>query len=197
MGHLYTVERHTHGWLICAPPGQKGVPMNALGECQPLYGLGATIDPGIAHHYNALDLEKHACFAVTTKNGSAAWRDKIGEKVKNYDPQQRWWFGTDVGTSSAAIMGVLGDTRLRWTVSEAYKYGARSTPFDADDLGRCLRLLKAMPEWRGRLNEVAEAYPETAWPEIVAAWGELELADTRHQNAILNECHMSQKRRMS
>ena len=87
MSHLYTVERHTHGWLICAPPGQIGVPMKALGECQPLYGLGATIDAGIVHHYNALDLEKHACFAVTTKNGSAAWRDEIEEKVKNYDPQ--------------------------------------------------------------------------------------------------------------
>ena len=75
--------------------------------------------------------------------------------------------------------------------------GQRSTPRDSADLGRCLRLLEVMPEWRGRLNVVAEAYPETAWPEIIAAWEELEHADPRYQNATLNECHMSQKRRMS
>lgn len=196
MSCLYTIERHTHGWLICAPPGQKGVPMAALGECQPLYGPEATIDAGIAHHFNALDHGKHVCFAVTTENSSVAWRAEIAEKIKNYNPQQRWWCGTDVGTSSAAMFAVLCSP-MSYFRGIAMGKGQRSTPRDSADLGRCLRLLETMPEWRGRLNEVAEAYPETAWPEIIAAWEELEKVDPKRQNDILNECHKMHKRRTS
>jgi hypothetical protein len=46
-----------------------------------------------------------------------------------------------------------------------------STPKDPSDFGRCHDLLRLFPEWRARLPEVAERYPE--WRSIVDVWDEL------------------------
>ena len=58
-----------------------------------------------------------------------------------------------------------------------------SIPYDAGDLGRCLRLLDKLPEWRARLDEVAEAFPQ--WRPLVEHWSELEslYADEANENA--------------
>ena len=49
-----------------------------------------------------------------------------------------------------------------------------SYPHDPADLGRCLRLLEAVPEWRSRLGEMAEC--STVWARLVARWEEMEVA---------------------
>jgi len=189
MSHLYTIERHTHGWLICAAPGQRGVPANALGECMPLFPRhsgGSVFDAGIAHHYTVTRDDPPAVFAVTTPEGSKTWRAEIAAAISTMEPQNRWWSGTDVGTSSAAMLGVL--CPKCWAQHTAFRHGKGSTPADADDLGRCLRLIALFPEWRGRLDEVAAAYPGTAWPRIIDRWHELEKADAKTQCYILTEC---------
>ena len=182
----YIIEKHTHGWLVCAAPGQRGVTMSALAVAQPLFPANAVIDAGIARHHTVWAHET-AVFCVTTKSGSELWRKDIAAAIAEQlrAPHDLWWYGTDVGTSSAGMFAVLCPEYLRASASE---YGNRTTPRDADDLGRCLRLLEAIPEWRERLNEVAEAYPDTAWPRIIARWVELEAAEPKTQNYILNEC---------
>lgn len=45
-------------------------------------------------------------------------------------------------------------------------------PSDGGDLGRCLGLLDAVPEWRGRLAEMKDIGPE--WAALVDQWAELE-----------------------
>ena len=72
-----------------------------------------------------------------------------------------WLVGRDTGSSSKAIMlwlsaGVKDET-----------WGA-STPSDPSDLGRCLRLLERIPEWKPRIGEMAEAGGE--WPTYVEYW---------------------------
>ena len=56
-----------------------------------------------------------------------------------------WALGDDTGMSSKAIcrfmLGIKGDY---------------SAPSDADDRGRCIRLLNLVPEWWDRLDEMAE-----------------------------------------
>lgn len=47
-------------------------------------------------------------------------------------------------------------------------------PHDPADLGRCLRLLELMPEWRPRLSELAALDPY--WRSLVAQWEELSSA---------------------
>lgn len=194
MSILYTIERHTHGWLICAASGQRGVPMNAVDECMPMFPRhsgGAVFDAGIVHHYDTLNYRQRVVFAVTTPEGSKLWRAEIEAYIARIKhPHDRWWYGVDVGTSSASIFGVLCPSTLcdNWAKEEATRHGNGSTPADADDLGRCLRLIALFPEWRDRLDEVAAAYPGTAWPRIIDRWGELEKADAKTQCYILNEC---------
>jgi hypothetical protein len=185
MNPSYEIERHPFGWLICAPPGQSGLPLTALAECLPLFKKKSVLNPGIAHHFNASHYHKQVIAAVAAPQDSAAWEKAIAEQLKDLDPQDRWWRGTEVGTSSAALFAVFCRTGL-W--QEANRFGRQSTPQDASDFVRCKHLLDAIPEWRTRLGEVAVAYPGTPWPQIVARWGELETAPAGRVNEILREC---------
>ena len=75
----------------------------------------------------------------------------------------RWALGDKVGSSSKSIarhmMGMDHDS-----------FGA-AYPADGGDLGRCLALLDAVPEWRARLPEMARHSP--AWAALVGSWDEL------------------------
>ena len=83
--------------------------------------------------------------------------------------QLQWLLGNDTGISSRTIFGVLtlGD---QWHGRHAY-LGA-GLPRDPTDLGRCIRLLEAIPEWRSRLPEMAAAFAE--WGPLVRDWDALE-----------------------
>lgn len=75
-----------------------------------------------------------------------------------------WASGGDTGSSSLAIMRVMsGGTP---------EDGRYSYPLDGGDLGRCLRLLAIIPEWRARLGEMAKIGPQ--WAALVKHWDELE-----------------------
>lgn len=50
------------------------------------------------------------------------------------------------------------------------RFGA-STPSDPSDLGRCLRLLERIPEWKSRISEMANAGGE--WPTFSERWDEM------------------------
>lgn len=61
-----------------------------------------------------------------------------------------WALGNDTGTSSETLAAfMLGMERGGWS----------SPPSDAADRGRCIRLLKLIPEWLPRLPELAAANP--------------------------------------
>ena len=186
MNSQYEIERRPLGWLICAPPGQNGIPMTALSECLPMFKKNSIMNAGIAHHFNANGYNKQVVVVVATPQESDAWEKEISEELKDHDPQDRWWLGTDVGKSSAAIFAVLCRECRQW---EANQYGQKATPQDAADFGRCKRLLDAIPEWRNRLDEVMVKYADTAWPNILARWGEIESAEPKRQTEILRECH--------
>lgn len=72
-----------------------------------------------------------------------------------------WLLSGDTGMSSRTICAVMTGSQ----------YFDASTPMDADDFGRCYRLLKLFPEWKPRMNEVARVCK--AWGPLVAAWDEL------------------------
>jgi hypothetical protein len=76
-----------------------------------------------------------------------------------------WVTGRDTGTSSLAIWshmmtGAPGDNR----------FGV-GHPHDADDFGRCYRLLAIEPAWRARIGEMARYSAE--WAALAARWDEL------------------------
>lgn len=82
-------------------------------------------------------------------------------------PEQRairWIVGSDTGTSSQSIWAqMMGAGQPAWC--------GWSYPHDPSDLGRCLRLLALIPEWKPRLPEMAEHGP--AWAALVAQWDAL------------------------
>lgn len=82
--------------------------------------------------------------------------------------QQRalqWITSRDTGISSETIWSVMmGCPKARGIM------GA-DVPHDPADFGRCYRLLKAIPEWRERLAEVAQQYSE--WTPLVREWPHL------------------------
>lgn len=73
-----------------------------------------------------------------------------------------WILGSDKGISSETI----------WSVMMGAAMNRPCHPWDPDDFGRCYRLLKLIPEWRGRLCEVAKKHP--SWAGLIEKWGDLE-----------------------
>lgn len=158
------IERHEHGIVLrCSEiPAQEYV---ALLRAWAAEGWDI-LAPGIAH---AL----HAHTAVTKAELLERWNAEIeaAAAARAGDDRERAWLdGPDTGLSSMTIFSVLSK---RWgrVAFEALR-SAGWLPADPDDFGRCLRLLEAIPEWRGRLAEVAVAYPE--WGPLVRAWDEFE-----------------------
>jgi len=79
-----------------------------------------------------------------------------------------WIVGNDTGSSSKAL----------WAFMMGRKTDG-SYPHDPADLGRCLRLLELVPEWKVRIPEMASVSPY--WAALVSRW--LELASTMAEEA--------------
>ncbi|HQS60001.1 MAG TPA: hypothetical protein PKZ37_16615 [Gallionellaceae bacterium] len=100
-----------------------------------------------------------------------------------------WLLGDDTGTSSETICAVMTGSALDHA----------DVPYDADDFGRCYRLLRSFPEWRARMSEVSAKFPK--WGPIVAAWDELtamyeQLCDVEH-GRISRASHAANKDKSS
>ena len=76
----------------------------------------------------------------------------------------RWLASDDTGLSSLYMASILSD---RYPKLETPHY-----PRDADDFGRCYRLLKAVPELRS--NSMRLATCPAPWPELHREWLRLE-----------------------
>ncbi len=76
----------------------------------------------------------------------------------------RWLASDDVGLSSRYMASVLDGGFV----------AEYAHPHDADDFGRCVRLLVAVPELRGRLDEMWSKSDE--WSRLIACWADAEIA---------------------
>ena len=75
-----------------------------------------------------------------------------------------WAASDDTGASSLTIY------RHMLGLSHKGAYGVVE-PADGGDLGRCLRLLRLIPEWNERMPEMAEL--SNAWRALIPHWDEL------------------------
>jgi hypothetical protein len=162
----YRVERTEHGVAVYGP-----VPLDDFSALQKVWSKEGfdTLALGVA---SALG----ATFAVTTPAGAEAWKHAVEQaatKKAAGDPELEWLLGPDTGFSSLTIFYVLTSEHTIAASARLGLHGRGSYPHDPDDFGRCYRLLKAIPEWRARLGEVADVY-DVVWPELVDAWDELE-----------------------
>jgi hypothetical protein len=77
-----------------------------------------------------------------------------------------WLNSGDTGLSSATIWSVMTEQPFPLA-----NFAAGAMPADADDFGRCHRLLERFPGWRPRMPEVAAKHP--GWSRLVEAWERL------------------------
>jgi len=75
----------------------------------------------------------------------------------------QWAASGNTGTSSKVLLGVM----VGKPPKSRFCY-----PHDGGDLGRCVALLDAVPEFRARLGEMAAVGPE--WAALVTHWDELD-----------------------
>jgi hypothetical protein len=74
------------------------------------------------------------------------------------------WFGSgDTGLSSETI--------ALWLSARVKNGWGPHTPSDPSDLGRCLRLLERIPEWKTRMAEMAEC--SEGWARMMIYWDEI------------------------
>ncbi len=74
-----------------------------------------------------------------------------------------WILGRNTGVSSKTIWAVMTESD-----------GADchfDIPHDAQDFGRCYRLLQSFPDWRKRIQEVADQFPK--WGLFVLNWDKM------------------------
>jgi len=90
---------------------------------------------------------------------------------------EQWIVNGEVGTSSKTIWAVMMDAVLP-NRKDSWDY---SIPHDPDDFSRCWKLLVLFPDWRKRLQEVADIFP--AWMGFVREWDKL----TKMYEALLAE----------
>lgn len=86
----------------------------------------------------------------------------------------RWFASGDTGISSEtiALWMAAGEKLDKW---------GDGTPSDGADFGRCYRLLRAIPEWRPRISEMAARGGK--WPHLVKHWDEVEALYLRELKA--------------
>lgn len=79
-----------------------------------------------------------------------------------------WILSMDTGTSSktiwAVMMGVVKEKRQ----CDDMNY---DVPHDPSDFERCWKLLVQIPEWKARLQEVADIFPK--WIPFIREWKKL------------------------
>jgi hypothetical protein len=127
---------------------------------------------GATHLHAGIATALRQSFVFTSPANAAKWCAEIEASIARItaDPALRWVRGTDTGLSARSILAAAGTGQA---AKEAEHVGARGdTPRDADDFGRCSRLLARVPDLRERLPLVAERWP--AWAPLVAVWDELE-----------------------
>lgn len=78
----------------------------------------------------------------------------------------QWLASGERGLSSNAIF-----TKMTGINTAKHPRDAGFYPLDPNDLTRCVKLLEAVPEFRPRINEMAEVSPE--WAALVGRWDEL------------------------
>lgn len=93
----------------------------------------------------------------------------IDSLVKDFDGLADWFVSQDRGLSSEYILEQCLGMPSGMLTGHCGREGLPSIPHDADDFGRCYRLLKAVPSLRPLFDE---AMPKscTEWGFLVKSW---------------------------
>jgi hypothetical protein len=103
-------------------------------------------------------------FEPLSQTERAVLKNSVARSVSHYTLEERskgWRKGDDTGLSSVTV----------WAHMTGAKDFPVDYPLDPADLGRILRLLELIPEWKPRVSELASLSPE--WKALVGRWDEI------------------------
>jgi hypothetical protein len=101
---------------------------------------------------------------LTPGDRAIFWKESVARSVTRDTVVKRsreWREGYDTGLSSVTV----------WAHMMGIKHFQVDYPLDPADLGRILRLLELIPEWKPRIPELAALSPE--WDALVDRWDEI------------------------
>lgn len=142
--------------------------------------LGATMVVGTIEDLD--NLKKSAFYRA--KAMEVAQREAGGARLSQ--EAINWLAMGERGMSSDFIFGYLGNIDL-------LKGSGCPVPYDSGDLRRCRLLVEQVPEFKGRIKEMASASPQ--WSLLVERWDEIcstmdaespEWRDARGRSAMTN-----------
>lgn len=158
-GDDYRVIEREHGWIIVGR-------MTASSAGKLLMGFDSgVVSFGVASALQARSIDDVLMVVARDAEHNRAWCEELdieAAKLADGDAALEWLYGTDVGMSALTIHGVMTGR------ADSVKM---HLPSDADDLGRCIRLLDRIPEWQSRIGEVGEVFPP--WRRLVDDWERL------------------------
>jgi hypothetical protein len=103
-------------------------------------------------------------FEKSHANCPKIWKEPEVDTTKSeIERANFWWQCGERGISSETI----------WYVMTGKRNPGGCHPWDPDDFRRCYALLKAVPEWRGRLQRLKSL--SKAWSNLVDNWDALEV----------------------
>jgi len=151
MHNTYTIEHLDHGVVVRGDLTLSD--FSKIATIAKRRGFDSMF-PGVADAIGA-------ALVISNQAHEAALKSHLGVSAENRD----WLKSGDCGASSKTIFAALmgSPVALRGVVGDA--------PYDADDFGRCARLLARYPSWATRLGEVANACP--AFAPLIPVWAEL------------------------
>lgn len=79
---------------------------------------------------------------------------------------EAWLNSDDTGSSSLYMAWCLSQGQFGYW--QGHKQPAAAYPHDPDDLGRCIRLIEAVPEFGGKIPEMSHRGHE--WLEVTTNW---------------------------
>ncbi len=102
-------------------------------------------------------------FAALHKDCKQTWVQPEPPDYFKYTYQRAdfWWQHGERGSSSETM----------WKHLREYKNAGSNHPVDPDDFKRCYGLLKFVPEWKERLQELKTLSPQ--WSNLVDNWDKL------------------------
>lgn len=113
------------------------------------------------------------------RNCKPVWKQPEADLSMPIEERMKWWTENgEFGTSNQTIFSVLsiGKTKdIKFDYDKLIKCLIPPTEYDAphdpDDFRRCLLLLKNIPEWKSRLDELKTISP--VWAKYVENWDKL------------------------
>jgi len=108
-------------------------------------------------------------FAKDHENCEKTWVEPTNEvESKSEAENANWWaLNGEHGISSMTMFNHF----TRNIQVRAMKLDHPKHPYDPDDFSRCYKLLKAVPQFKARINELKELSPE--WANLVDNWDKL------------------------